>query len=177
MNALIFIIQAIGSLYLFALLLRFWLPLLQADFRNPIAQAILKITSPPIIPLRRLLPAIGRIDTATVLVAFAYQYLLLWIIFLLQKQAPDIAALAMLSAIQLVIMSLQLFTFAIFISIIMSWLAPGNYNPAIALVNSLSEPLLRPFRGLIPSLGGIDITPMIVIILLQASVILIRDLM
>ena len=79
-NALIFLLDTFSRLYLLILLLRFWLPLLGADFRNPIAQGILSLTSPLVIPLRRIIPPVGRIDTATVLVAFGLQYLTILVI-------------------------------------------------------------------------------------------------
>ena len=160
---------------MFVLLLRFWLPVVRADFRNPIAQAVLKLSSPLIIPLRRVLPPIGRLDTATIIVTFAVEYLLVLVVFTLRNYNLDVAVIAVTALVQLLVLSLQLFTFAILIKVIMSWIAPHTYNPATALISSLVEPLLRPFRSLIPGLGGFDISPMIVIILLQATVILISD--
>ncbi|MEM1173789.1 MAG: YggT family protein [Pseudomonadota bacterium] len=176
MNALIFIVKALASLFLLVLLLRFWLPMVKADFRNPIAQAILKITSPLIIPIRRVIPSIGRIDTATVIVTFAVQYLVIWFEFAVTGVPTLIGAIAYASAVKLVLLSLQLFMFAILIYVILSWVAPGTYNPATNLVSQLVYPILGPFSSLIPRLGGIDITPIIVIILLQASMILVMDL-
>ena len=73
-SALIFVIQAFAHLFLLILLLRFWMPWFRADFRNPIAQGILRLTSPLVIPVRRVVPPIGRLDTATVIIAFAIQY-------------------------------------------------------------------------------------------------------
>ncbi len=176
MNALIFIVKALANLYLFVLLLRFWLPVVRVDFRNPIAQAILKLTSPLIIPIRRLVPSIGRVDTATVIVTFAVQYLVVWFEFAVTGVPTMIAAIAYVSAVKLVLLSLQLFMFAILIYVILSWIAPGTYNPATTLLSQLVYPILGPFSGLIPRLGGIDISPVLVIILLQASMILVMDL-
>ena len=175
MNALIFIFKAIAHLYLFVLLLRFWLPVARADFRNPIAQAVLKLTSPLIIPLRRVLPPIGRVDTATVVVAFIYEYLVVLVVFALSKVQLSIPVIAITAAVQLLVFSLQLFMFAIIIRVLLGWFAPGTYNPAVAVIDALVEPLLRPVRGLLPNMGGFDISPLIVIILLQATTILIAD--
>lgn len=176
MNALIFIINSIAQLYLLVLLLRFWLPLLRADFRNPIAQGILKLTSPLVIPLRRVVPSIGRIDTATVIVAFALQYLTIWLLMALQNYSPDILSISLTSLVDLVLLSLRLFMFAIIIYVILSWISPGAYNPATAIISSLVYPILAPFSALLPKPGGIDLSPILVIILLQASMILIVDL-
>lgn len=166
--ALIFIIGTIAQLYLLVMLLRFWLPWLRADFRNPIAQGILRLTSPLIIPVRRVVPPIGRLDTATIIVAFGLQYLTILVILTISGIAPDILPIAITSLIDLVLLSLRLFTFAIFIHIILSWIAPGTYNPATAFIAMLVEPVMRPFRSLIRPIGGLDISPIFAIIALQA---------
>ncbi len=75
--ALYFVLKTLTQLYLLLLILRFWLPMMRADFRNPVAQGVLRLTSPLIIPLRRFVPPIGRIDTSTVLVAFVIEYVLI----------------------------------------------------------------------------------------------------
>jgi len=169
--ALIFIISTFAQLFLLVMLLRFWLPWLKADFRNPIAQGILKLTSPLVIPVRRIVPPIGRLDTATVVVAFAIQYLMVLIILTLSDVTPTIGPIALTSLIDLFLLSLRLFTFAIFIYIILSWIAPGTYNPATAFISMLVQPVLRPFRRIIRPIGGFDISPIFAIIALQAAAI------
>jgi YggT family protein len=173
--AIIFIISTIAQLYLLVMLLRFWLPWLGADFRNPIAQGILRLTSPLVIPVRRVIPPIGRLDTATVVVAFALQYLTVLIILTISGVAAGIAPIALTALVDLVLLSLRLFTFAIFIHIILSWIAPGTYNPATAFISMLVEPVLRPFRTLIRPIGGLDISPIFAIISLMALTILISS--
>lgn len=176
-QALIFIVATLSQLYLFVMLLRLWLPWLGADFRNPIAQGILRLTSPLVVPVRRLVPPIGKLDTATVLVAFGLQYLTILVILLINGAMAEIVPIAITALLDLVILSCRLFTFAIIIHIVLSWIAPGTYNPATALIASLVEPLLRPFRRIVPSLGGLDISPIFAIILLQAvSIVLINEL-
>jgi len=167
-SALVFIVNALSSLYLLVLLLRFWLPWLRADFRNPLAQGILKLTSPVIIPVRRLVPSFGRLDTATVLVAFVLQCLALLLILLILGASANFSTIAVSALVKLVLLSINLFMFAILIRIILSWIAPGQYNPAIAIITTLTEPLLGPVRRIIPPLGGFDISPIFVIIALGA---------
>lgn len=174
--ALIFIITTIVQLYLLVMLLRFWLPWLSADFRNPIAQGILRLTSPLIIPVRRVIPPLGRLDTATVIVAFALQYLAILIVLAIDGLTAGILPIAAASLINLVLLSLRLFTFAIFIHIILSWIAQGTYNPATAFISMLVEPVLRPFRRLIRPIGGLDISPIFAIIALQALAIFVSTL-
>jgi YggT family protein len=174
-QALYFIVKTLAQLYLLLLLLRFWLPWLRADFRNPIAQGILRFTSPLIVPLRRFLPSIGRLDTATILVAFVVQYVAVLALLAIFRRSANTPDVALVSIIELAILSLNLFFFAILIRIILSWVAPGNYNPITALLTTLSEPILRPFRRLIPSIGGLDISPIFAIVLLQAVVIVLQS--
>ena len=167
-SALVFIVNALTSLYLLVLLLRFWLPWLRADFRNPLAQGILKLTSPVVIPLRRFVPSFGRLDTATVLVAFLVQYLAILLILLIMEISASFSVIATTAVVKLVSLSVNLFMFAIFIRIILSWISPGQYNPATAIIATLTEPVLQPFRRVIPPVGGFDLSPIFVIILLGA---------
>jgi YggT family protein len=167
-SALVFIVNALTSLYLLVLLLRFWLPWLRADFRNPLAQGILKLTSPVIVPLRRIVPSFGRLDTATVLVAFIVQYLGILLVLLIIGAKASFSVIATTAIVKLTLLSVNLFMFAIFIRIILSWISPGQHNPATAIITTLTEPLLRPVRRFIPALGGFDISPIFVIIALGA---------
>jgi YggT family protein len=174
--ALVFIINTIAQLYLLVMLLRFWLPFLRADFRNPIAQGILRLTSPLVVPVRRIVAPIGRLDTATVIVAFGLQYLTILLILTINAIPSGIMPIASTALIDLVLLSVRLFTFAIFIHIVLSWIAPGTFNPATAFIAMLVEPVLRPFRRLVPTIGGLDISPIFAIILLQAVAIFISTL-
>ena len=175
-SAIVFIINSLAQLYLLVLLLRLLLPWMGINFNNPISQAILRLTSPLVIPVRRILPPIGKIDTATVVVAYGIQYLTILIIVLIWRLPPSILPIAITAAVNLVILTLRLFVFAIIIRIILSWLASGSYNPAVAIIDAITEPVLRPFRRRIPSIGGLDISPIFAIILLSAAAILISGL-
>ncbi len=174
--ALIFIIKTIAQLYLLVLLLRFWLPLLRADFRNPLAQGILRITSPLVVPLRRLLPSIGRIDTATIVVAFAIQYLTFLVVLAMAGHVVATIPVLITTLIELGILTLNMFFFVILIKIILSWVAPNTHNYATALLGTMAEPILRPFRRVIPPMGAFDVSPIFAIIMLQAAVIFLQTL-
>lgn len=178
-QALHYIVEALASLYILVLLLRIWLPWLRADFRNPLAQGILRLTSPLVVPLRRVVPSFGRLDTATLLVAFAVQYAAVFLILLIYvafeiMQMPSIGAIALTSVVKLIMLSVNLFAFAILIRVVLSWVAPGMHNPATAIIGTLSEPVLRPLRRVIPPMGGFDLSPMLAIIGLFALNIVIR---
>ncbi len=175
-SALIYIIEAFSHLFLMILLLRFWLPWFGADFRNPIAQGILRLTSPLINPVRRFVPSLGRVDTATVVIAFAIQCLTIMTVLKLRGFVLSIGMIAVISLFELASLTLLLFMFAIIVRIILSWIAPQTYNPATALLATITDPLLRPFRRFVPPLGGFDISPIFAIILLGALNVLLDDL-
>jgi len=172
-QALVFVVNAVAQLYLFVLLLRILLPWLGADYRNPITQAIMKITSPVVVPLRRIIPPVGRVDTATVLVAFIIQYLLILLILLIFGRTADIGTIALTAVVDLVLLLLRLFVFAIIIRVILSWISPGGYNPALAIIHALTDRVLLPFRRIIPPLGGLDLSPLVAIILITAVTIVV----
>ncbi|RLA34282.1 MAG: YggT family protein, partial [Gammaproteobacteria bacterium] len=173
-QALYFIVKTLAQLYLLLLLLRFWLPWFNVDFRNPMAQGVLRLTSPLIAPLRRLLPPVGRLDTATILVALAIEYLLVVFLLSIRGISVGFVPIAATAFFELVILSLNLLFFVILIRIVLSWVAPGNYSPVTAMLNALAEPVLRPFRRMIPPIGGLDISPIFAIILLQAAIIILQ---
>lgn len=176
MNALIFIINALSQLYILILLVRLILPFVHVNYRNPVVQGVFKITSPLVVPFRRVLPPIGKIDTATLVVAFAVQYATLLLIILIQGGTPAIGPLALTTAIELVVRLIYLFGYAVIIRIILSWVAPQQYNPVTEVIGAITEPLLAPARRVIPPIGGLDISPMFVTIGLFALAILVQDL-
>ena len=173
-TALVFIINALSSLVLLILLLRLILPLLRADFRNPIAQGILKVTSPLVIPVRRVVPSFGRFDTATVLLAFGIQFLAVWVTIKIFGGSVPYVYIAYAAVIKLIVLTINLFIYAIVIRIVLSWIAQGQHNPVTAIVSTITEPVLAPFRRIIPAMGGFDISPVFAVILLSALQIIIR---
>ncbi len=173
-TATVFIISSLAQLYILVLLLRILMPLLKIPFNNPLSQGILRLTSPLVVPVRRLIPAVGKLDSATVVIAFAIQYLTILVIVLILRVPPAIVPIALTALLDLVILTVRLFVFAIIVRIILSWLSTsGTYNPAVSLIDALTEPVLRPFRRFIPPVGGLDISPVFAIILLMAVTILV----
>lgn len=175
-QALYFIVKSLAHLYVLLFLLRFWLPWVRADFRNPIAQGILRFTAPLIVPVRRFIPPIGRLDTATVLLTFLIECAVVFVLFAIAGRPAEPLFIAIVALSQLAILSLHLFSIAIFVRVIMSWVGQNTYNPMVAIAEAMAEPVVRPFRRLLPSLGGIDFSPMITLILLQATVIYVQSL-
>jgi YggT family protein len=174
-QALYFIVKTLAQLYLLLLLLRFWLPMMRADFRNPIAQGILRITSPLVIPVRRFVPPIGRLDTSTILVAYILEFLLVLALLALRGLRVETLPIAITAVLEIAVLSLNLFFFVILLKVILSWVAPQNYNPMTALLNTMAEPVLRPFRRIVPAVGGFDISPIFAIVLLKAAEIVLQS--
>ena len=168
-EALIYIIQTLGSLYLLIVLLRFILQLVRADFYNPLSQFTVKATQPLLKPLRRFIPSIAGLDTASLVLAVLVQLLLMVVTLSLMAFNPIsvIPQLLVWSLIGVTSLFFKVFFFALIVSVILSWVAPGSHNPGAQLVNQLCEPLLAPFRKLLPNLGGLDISPIFAFIALN----------
>jgi YggT family protein len=175
MAALIFLVQTLLSLCMIGVLLRLLLQWARADFRNPLARSIVHITNPIIVPLRRLLPAIGRLDTASslaVLVFAALEVAVPWLLSGLGLPPPLIWL--RLTGVEILRTTLWTYFSAILMYALLSFVAPGTYSPAQGLLVALCEPILRPFRRLIPPLGGIDFSPMWACIFIQMLLIAVR---
>jgi YggT family protein len=174
MAALLFILDALVSLVVIAFLLRLVMPLVRADFRDPIGQAVLTLTNPVVLPLRRLFKPAGRVDVASVVALLLVQFTGT---ALLQAVAGGGIALervlftGLRSLAQTV---LQFYFVAVLLNALMSWVAPGGHGPALRLLDKLCDPLLNPLRRIVPPLGGLDLTPLFVLIGLQALQILLR---
>ncbi|EJB8383133.1 YggT family protein [Pseudomonas aeruginosa] len=168
-TAAIYILQTLGSLYLLIVLLRFILQLVRADFYNPLSQFIVRATKPLLNPLRRIIPGFGGIDLASLVLAILIQLVLMLLILMLMGYGVGgfIMQLLIWSIIAVTSLFLKVFFFALIISVILSWVAPGSYNPGAQLVNQICEPLLMPFRKLLPNLGGLDLSPIFAFLALK----------
>jgi YggT family protein len=175
MAALLYLIDTLLSLAQLAFLMRLLLQWSRADFRNPLARAVVQLSNPVLVPLRRLLPAVGRVDSASVLLVVVLALLRAAVPSLLVGAGlpPALPWLA-LAALQIARTVLWLYFFAIFLYAMLSLIAPGTYSPAQALLTSLCEPILRPFRRLIPPLANLDLSPLWAGIVIQALLILVR---
>lgn len=172
---LMFLVDTLLSLALYAFLLRLLMQWTRADFRNPLAEAILRLTNGLILPLRRVLPPIRRLDTATVaavlLVAVAKAGILaaLWM-----GNFPDAVSWARLAVVEMLRSGLWLYFWAIFIYALASMIAPGVRSPLQALLESLCEPVLERIRRAMPSMAGLDLSPLWAGIILQVLLMLVR---
>ena len=173
MAALIFLLETLLKLCLLAVLLRLLLQWSRADFRNPLARSIVHLTNPVIVPLRRLLPAIGRVDTASCVAVVVFALLKVSVSWLLAGFGPPPTLVWLqLALTEILRTTLWTYFFAIFIYALLPLVAPGTYSPAQGLLVSLCEPVLRPFRRLIPPLGGLDLSPLWAVLAIQTLLIL-----
>jgi len=168
-DPIIFIIDTLFSLYILAVLLRFLLQWCGADFYNPISQFLVKVTHPPLRILRRFVPSIGKIDTSSLVLVLSLQMLADFSILLLKGVTINIGALTILSITQLISLLINVFIFAVFARALLSWMNPGAFNAAESILATLTEPLLDICRKVIPNLGGMDLSPLAALLLLQLA--------
>ena len=161
MNALQFLVDSLLSLYLYVLILRFVMQLTRADFRNPVAHAILVATNPIIMPLRKIFPPVGKVDSASVLAIILVAVATIGVLELIDGDGVvllDPVTWLVSTALFLVRAFIVFFMGAIFIYALLSWVVPAGYNPAMAVLGTICEPVLRPFRRLIPPIGALDLS-------------------
>ena len=166
---LIFLIDTLLSLYILAIMLRFLLQWVGADFYNPISQFLVKITHPPLKLMRRVIPSIGKIDTSSLILAFVLQILSVFFILLLSGGSISLPALIVYSFSKLLDLLFNIFIFSIFILALLSWFNPDSNNPMYSLLSKLTHPILSNCRKIIPDLGGMDISPIVALLGLQVA--------
>ena len=172
-NAATFLVETLFGLYILVVMLRFLLQWVGADFYNPLSQFIVRATQPPLAPLRRMIPAVRGIDTASVVLLVVLQLGELWLVTGLLGQRAPAGALLVYSIAELLQLGLNVFLFSILIQVVMSWINPGAWNPLLSVLHSLNEPLLAPARRFIPPMGGLDLSPVAVMVALQFAAILV----
>ena len=184
LSPLMLIISTLFDLYILLVLLRFLLQMLRADFYNPVSQFIVRMTTPPLKPLRRVIPSVARQDSASIVLCL----ILIYAKFLLMRalsipavhiggsMAPlgvSYAGLVVFAIADLIALLLTVFLVAIIIKVVLSWVSPGHYNPVIGLVDRLAAPILRPMQRLLPPMGGLDLSPLFAILLIMVAKMLI----
>jgi YggT family protein len=172
-----YLLQTFVSLYLVAMLLRFLLQVVRADFYNPISQFLVKITNPVLIPLRRLIPGLAGVDVAALVLAVLLQLLAIVMMLLLNGiSPPGLLTLLTWSVLGVVGLLVNIYFFALLAMIILSWVAPGGSHPALLLLYQITEPVMAPFRKVLPPMGGLDLSPILVFIVINVVQIALRHM-
>lgn len=169
-NTLHFILSTLSSVLVGLFVLRFLLQQSRADFYNPISQAIVKITNPLVMPLRKLIPGLGGMDLASIVAALLVQLAttVLIVVLLTGGSLPPPMAALVTALSQFINLILRLYFMMILLRVILSWVNPDPRNPMMSLLYSLTEPVMAPARRLIPPMGGLDLSPILVLFVISA---------
>jgi len=165
-NPLVFLVQTLFGLYTTIVVLRFLLQWVRADFYNPISQFVVKLTTPVLGPLRRVVPGVGGADIASLILAWLLKSTELILVGLLIGSSNNLLGAFFWSLPALIGLTINVFMFAIFIRVILSWVNPDPRHPGVTLLQRLTNPVLQPAQRLLPPIGGIDLSPMLVLIAL-----------
>ena len=169
-QAIAFVVDALASLFILAALLRFWMQAMRAPARNPIAYFSMALTDFAVKPLRRVVPGLFRLDLASLLVAWIFEFVLQVLLLMLAGGAPFenpavLSVVLFFAFVKLIRLSIYVFMGAIIIQAVLSWVNP--YHPVAPFFNSLTNPFLRHVKRVIPPIGGVDISPVFVLIFFQ----------
>ena len=166
-QAFSYLISTLIDLYVTAILLRLLLQLVKADFYNPLCQFLVLVTNPVVIPFRRIIPAIGPVDTASIVVMILLEAAGVFLITTLGVATLTPAQVLIFSCVKLLMMVLLTYTVLIIVSVILSWVGQRARHPIIPLIYQLTQPVLRPFRKVIPAIGGMDLSPLFALITIR----------
>jgi len=161
------LVITIFNIYIMIVLLRFLLQLFRADFYNPLSQFIVKATNPILAPMRRLIPGIAGLDISSIILAYLVCLLKFLALYALTGQGFSIAPLFLVAVADLLSQSVDLIFWLILARVILSWVSPGLGNPMVMVIYQVSEPIMAPVRKIIPPIGGLDLSPIILILGLQ----------
>jgi len=169
----VYLVDTVFAFFVLLLLARFHFQWLRVPFRNPIGEFVLATTSWMVMPVRRVIPGLAGLDLATLLLALALQCLAIWIKAAIVGVEPAPLAVLGIAALDLLRYSLYILVFAVFVQVIFSWINP--YAPMAPVFNAITAPFLRPLRRFIPPLGGVDLTPLVLLILIQILLIVLAN--
>ena len=177
MTATVFLIQTVFGFYILAVMLRFLLQCVRADFYNPLVQFLVRITSPLLLPLRRFVPGYRGLDLASVVLAFALQLLEVLLVTALFGRSLDIGGVLLVTVMELLKLLINIYLWGVIIQAVLSWINPDPRHPAARVLAQLTAPLLRPARRLLPPVSGVDLSPVLVVVALIFVSLLLQDLL
>jgi YggT family protein len=176
MQLLYYVLSFLLPLVVVVFLLRVLMPLVRADFRNPLGEFVLKVTNPLVLPLRKVLPPGKRFDTAAIAAVVVVQLAGTALLQLFAGQAFRLESVLIAGLLGLLLTVLQLYFFAVLAYAVLSWFADVRYNPAAQVLTRIVEPVLMPIRRVIPTLGGLDLSALVLLIALQFAMRLVQNL-
>lgn len=166
-DPILLIIRTVGELYAFIVVLRFLLQLAKADYYNPISQAVARLTNPPLRPLQQIIPRAGRVDLSALVLAFAVKLVTLFALVSVAGHSLGLVSLLIYALVGLLNTILTIYFWAVIGAVIISWVAPNSYHPAPQLLLQLTEPLFALARKVIPPIGGLDLSPILIFLVIQ----------
>lgn len=175
MSAINYLLEIFLDVLLSIFLMRVLLPLVRADARNPISQVIIRFTNPLVLPLRRIFPPSGRFDTAAMIALIVVQLAVTSTLMLIKFHFVTLRPLVVFAGFDLLVLILQFYKWATIMYALLSWVAPDTYSPASSILTNLVTPIVRPWRRLVPPIGGLDFSAAFTIIALQATLYLLYD--
>jgi YggT family protein len=161
-NPIVFLVQTLLGLYATVVLLRFFLQWTRADFYNPVSQFVVKITTPVLRPLREVIPGYAGMDLAALVLAWLVKTLELAVVAMIALPGANPLGALIWALPELAGLAINILIFAILIRVILSWVNPDPYHPVAGLLDSLTEPVMRPARRALPPVGGLDLSPILV---------------
>lgn len=170
----IFLVDTVVMFFVFVLLLRFHFQWLRVPFRNSVGEFVLVSTRWMVMPARRLVPGVAGLDVATLLLAWILQVLGLWLVDAIRGIEPGFLGLVLAALVDLVRYSLYILVGAVIIQVVFSWINP--YTPAAPVLDALTRPFLRPLRRFVPPIGQFDLTPLVLVIVVQVALIVLWHL-
>ena len=177
MTATVFLIQTLFGFYILAVMLRFLLQCVRADFYNPLVQFLVRITNPPLLPLRRIIPGYRGLDLASIILAFVLQGVEVLLVTLLLGRPAGVGGLLLLTVAELLKLLINIYLWGVVIQAVLSWINPDPYHPAARVLAQLTAPVLRPARRVLPPISGVDLSPMLVVVALIFISLLLQDLL
>jgi YggT family protein len=166
-GAVNYLVSTMIDLYIAAIMLRLLLQWVRADFYNPLCQFLVKVTNPVLVPARRIVPSVGRLDTASVVVMLLLELIQLIIISQLSQAGFELQFMLLFALRKLIVTLLMTYFVLIIARVIVSWIGSQSRHPLIPLIYQLTEPVLRPFSKLVPPISGVDLSPLFALIALR----------
>ena len=170
----VYLVETVFGFFVLLLLARFHFQWLRVPFRNPVGEFVLATTSWMVTPVRRVIPGLAGLDVPTLLLAWVLQGLCVWAVAAMRGIDPDVLPVVLRAALDLVRYSLYILVFAIIVQVVFSWINP--YAPMAPVFNAMTAPFLRPLRRFIPPLGNVDLTPLVLLVVIQIVLIVLANL-